>query len=96
MMAAKCNCYQLMVVWLVVSFWLLIIEEVSYRLQRLCSQLMVYNFTAVCIWCKGATNITLDAMSCNPVQEPLPGDILAECNKNSVAELSTAEIRAWG
>ena len=44
---------------------------------------------------KGATNKSPDALSHNPVQEPLPVYTLAECNENSEPEISRAEIR-WG
>ena len=62
------------------------------RLQRLCTKLMAYNFTAV--WCKGKTNTAPDALSRHPVLEPSRGDALAEQDEDHSPAPSIAEIRA--
>ena len=61
------------------------------HLQRLCTKLMAYNFSAV--WCKGSTNTAPDALSCHPVLEPSPGDALAEQDEDHSPAPSIAEIR---
>ena len=62
------------------------------RLQRLKSQMMVYNFTAQ--WVKGCKNDAPDALSRNPVLHPQTEDTLAEYDPQNHPEMSTMEVRA--
>ena len=62
------------------------------RLQRLKSKIMAYNFTAQ--WVKGTLNNAPDALSRNPVSDPLPHELMAESDPHNNPELSIAEIRA--
>ena len=62
------------------------------RLQRLKTRLMSYNFTAE--WCKGSTNDAPDALSRNPVSDPLPSDTLGELDIFNQSDMSLTEIRA--
>ena len=61
-------------------------------LQRLKTRLMSYNFTAE--WCKGTKNNAPDALSRNPVSNPLPSETLAELDMFCEQEMSLTEIRA--
>ena len=63
------------------------------RLQRLKSRIMAYNFTAQ--WVKGVKDVNApDALSRNPVTDPLPHKLMAECDQQNNPESSIAEIRA--
>ena len=53
---------------------------------------MAYNFTAE--WIKGTLNNALDALSWNPVSDPLPQEMLAEYDTNNNPASTIAEIRA--
>ena len=61
------------------------------QLQRLKTRLMGYNFTAE--WRKGSQNDAPDALSRNPVSDPLPQDMHAEYDITSQPEPSIQEIR---
>ena len=61
------------------------------RLQRLKSRLMGYHFTTQ--WTKGSSHCAPDALSHNPVSNPLVEDSLTEYDSQHNSELSTAEIR---
>ena len=61
------------------------------RLQRLKTRLMAYNFTAE--WRKGSQNDAPDALSRNPVSDPLPQDMHAEYDVTNQPEMSIQEIR---
>ena len=62
------------------------------RLQRLCTKLMAYNFTAA--WCKVATNSAPDALSRHPTWNPCQEELLAECDDDNSPEMNLADIRA--
>ena len=69
------------------------------RLQRLRTNLMAYNFTA--LWQKGKDNSTADALSHHPHQVPNAGDDLAEHDTDTheiqptvVRALSISQLRA--
>ena len=62
------------------------------RLQRLRNRIMAYNFTAQ--WVKGILNNAPDALSRNPVSDPLPHELMAEYDPQNHPESSIAEIRA--
>ncbi len=62
------------------------------RLQRLKSKIMAYNFTAQ--WVKGVLNNAPDALSRNPVFDPMPHELMAECDPHGNLDSSIAEIRA--
>ena len=49
------------------------------RLQWLKTKLMAYNFAAE--WVKGTSNDAQDALSCNPVSDPQPHELLAELDQ---------------
>ena len=53
---------------------------------------MAYNFTAQ--WIKGILNNAPDALSRNPVSDPLPHELMAEYDPQNNPESSIAEIRA--
>jgi len=53
---------------------------------------MGYSFTAQ--WLKGALNNASDALSCNPVTDPSPQDLLAETEFDNTSAPSPAKIRA--
>ena len=61
------------------------------RLQRLKARLMPYNFTAE--WVKGTLNQAPDALSRNPVSDPLPEESYCEQDFHNMPGLSCAEIR---
>ena len=61
------------------------------RLQRLKNRVMAYNFTAQ--WVKGVLNHAPDALSRNPTSDPLPHELMAECDPHTNPEPSIAEIR---
>ena len=62
------------------------------RLQRLKMRVMGYNFTTQ--WVKGTLHNAPDALSRNPVSDPLPEELLAEFDNDNHLESSLAEIRA--
>ena len=67
-------------------------------IQRLCTRLMVYNFTAT--WRKGSTNAAPDVLSCYPMLKPSQEDMIAECNEDhssapSITELRIQQIDDW-
>ena len=62
------------------------------RLQRLKTRIMAYNFMAQ--WVKGVLNSVPDALSQNPISDPLPHEMMAECDPYNNPEPSIAEIRA--
>ena len=62
------------------------------RLQHLKGKIMAYNFTAQ--WIKGVLNNAPDALSRNPVSDPLPHELMAECDSQNNPASSIAEIRA--
>ncbi len=62
------------------------------RLQQLRTRIMAYNFTAE--WIKGSLNSAPDALSCYPVSDPQPQEMLAERDPDNGIEASIAEIRA--
>ena len=62
------------------------------RLQRLKSSIMAYNFTTQ--WVKGVQNNAPDALSRNPVSNPLPHELMAEHDPHNNPEPSISEIRA--
>ena len=63
------------------------------RLQRLRTKFMAFNFRAE--WCKGTKNQAPDALSHNPVGEPMPTEALAEQDDNNKPELSISEIKLF-
>ena len=67
-------------------------ETENPRLQHLKTQIMAYNFTTE--WVKGTLNNVPDALSRNPVSDPLQHEMLAKQDTNNNPEISIAEIRA--
>ena len=61
------------------------------RLQHLKNRVMAYNFTAQ--WVKGVLNNAPDALSRNRPSDPLPHELMAECDPHTNPEPSIAEIR---
>ena len=55
-------------------------EVENLQLQRLHTQLMAYNFTAV--WCKGVAHAAPDALSCHPVLAPTQEASMAEAGED--------------
>jgi len=62
------------------------------RLQRLKTRLMAYTFTAE--WFKGSKNNAPDALSCNPVSDPQPHELLAELDIDNNPDISFTEVRS--
>ena len=62
------------------------------RLQCLKGRIMAYNFTAQ--WIKGVLNNAPDALSRNPVSDPQPHELMAECDPQNNLEYSITEIHA--
>ena len=63
----------------------------SSRLQRLKNRVIAYNFTTQ--WVKGVLNNVPDALSRNPTSDPLPHELMAECDPHTNPEPSIVEIR---
>ena len=61
-------------------------------LQWLRTSIIGYNFTAQ--WLKGSYNNAPDALSRNPVSDPIPYDALAELDILDQPDISISEIRA--